>query len=124
MPMRLEGSCRCGAVSFAFDSQTPYPYQRGYCSVCRKSAGGGGYAINIMGDAATLKVQGRRAIRVWHATIDGEEGSAARAFLPPWRHPLMGLGPELAGTDPPVRLGDRHAIAAAAGQCPPAIARQ
>jgi hypothetical protein len=33
MPMRLEGSCRCGAISF---------------SVCLKSAGGGGYAINIM----------------------------------------------------------------------------
>ena len=51
MPMRLEGSCRCGAVRFALDSHTPYPYQRCYCSICRKSAGGGGYAINIMGVA-------------------------------------------------------------------------
>jgi len=49
MPMRLEGSCRCGAISFSVDSHTPYPYQRCYCSICRKSAGGGGYAINIMG---------------------------------------------------------------------------
>ena len=80
MPMRLEGSCRCGAVKFSFDSHTPYPYQRCYCSICRKSAGGGGYAINIMGDADTLKVTGRRAIRVWHAMIDGEEGSAERHF--------------------------------------------
>src|SRR5207248_9491722 len=78
MPMRLEGSCRCGAVRFSFDSHTPYPYQRCYCSICRKSAGGGGYAINIMGDADTLKVTGRRAIRVWHAMMDGEEGSAER----------------------------------------------
>ena len=46
MPMRLEGSCRCGAISFSVDSHTPYPYQRCYCSICRKSAGGGGYAIN------------------------------------------------------------------------------
>lgn len=76
MPMRLEGSCRCGAVKFALDSHTPYPYQRCYCSICRKSAGGGGYAINIMGDAATLKVTGRRDVRVWHAVIDGHEGSA------------------------------------------------
>ena len=45
MPMRLEGSCRCGAISFSVDSHTPYPYQRCYCSICRKSAGGGGYAI-------------------------------------------------------------------------------
>jgi len=81
MPMRLEGSCRCGAVSFALDSHTPYPYQRCYCSICRKSAGGGsGYAINIMGDAATLSVQGRRALRAWHAPIDGTLGSAARHF--------------------------------------------
>ena len=34
MPMRLEGSCRCGAVSFSVDSHTPYPYQRCYCSIC------------------------------------------------------------------------------------------
>ncbi|HEY1794561.1 MAG TPA: GFA family protein [Stellaceae bacterium] len=80
MPMRLEGSCRCGAVKFAVDSRTPYPYQRCYCSICRKSAGGGGYAINIMGMADTLKVTGGRAIRVWHATIDGREGSAERHF--------------------------------------------
>ena len=46
MPMRLEGSCRCGAISFSVGSHTPYPYQRCYCSICRKNAGGGGYAIN------------------------------------------------------------------------------
>ena len=80
MPIRLEGSCRCGAVHFALDSHTPHPYQRCYCSICRKSAGGGGYAINIMGAADMLKVQGRRAIRVWHAVIDGAPGSAARHF--------------------------------------------
>ncbi len=80
MPMRLEGSCRCGAVKFALDSHTPYPYQRCYCSICRKSAGGGGYAINIMGVANTLEVRGRRAIGVWHAVIDGQEGSAERHF--------------------------------------------
>lgn len=80
MPMRLEGSCRCGAVRFSVDSHTPYPYQRCYCSICRKSAGGGGYAINIMGDAATLKIEGKHAVRVWHAMIDEAEGSAERHF--------------------------------------------
>ncbi|HET7032062.1 MAG TPA: GFA family protein, partial [Casimicrobiaceae bacterium] len=54
--MKLEGSCSCGAVTFSVSSQTPYPYMRCYCSICRKTAGGGGYAINIMGDAASLKV--------------------------------------------------------------------
>jgi hypothetical protein len=62
MPMRLEGSCRCGAISFSVESHTPYPYQRCYCSICLKSAGGGGYAINIMGIANTLKVKGRSAL--------------------------------------------------------------
>lgn len=94
MPMRLEGSCRCGAVRFSLDSHTPYPYQRCYCSICRKSAGGGGYAINIMGDAATLTIAGRRAIRMWHAPIDGELGSAERHFC---RH---------CGT--PLWVSDRH----------------
>jgi len=64
VPIRLKGSCRCGAVRFSVDSHTPYPYQRCYCSICRKSAGAGGYAINIMGVAASLEVAGRRAVRV------------------------------------------------------------
>ncbi|HEX6013344.1 MAG TPA: GFA family protein [Geminicoccaceae bacterium] len=73
MPLRLEGSCRCQAVRFAIDSHTPQPYQRCYCSICRKTAGGGGYAINLMGVAATLEVTGRDAVAVYHAEIE-EEG--------------------------------------------------
>lgn len=69
MALRLEGSCRCGAVTFSFDSHTPYPYQRCYCSICRKTAGGGGYAINIMGDAATLKVHGKKALGIYRAKV-------------------------------------------------------
>ncbi len=78
MPMRLEGSCRCGTISFSVDSHTPYPYQRCYGSICRKSAGGGGYAINIMGLADTLKVKGKGTLGVWNAPIDGHKGSADR----------------------------------------------
>jgi hypothetical protein len=74
MTIRLEGSCRCGAVTFAVESHTPYPYQLCYCSICRKTAGGGGYAINIMGDSATLSVAGKRAIRVYRAKIEDENG--------------------------------------------------
>lgn len=70
MPMTLEGSCRCGAVRFSLDSHTPYPYQRCYCTICRKTAGGGGYAINLMGDAGTLKVRGRKAIAVYRARLE------------------------------------------------------
>ena len=54
MPMTLTGSCRCGAVRFTVDSHTPVPYQLCYCSICRKTAGGGGYAINLGGVADSL----------------------------------------------------------------------
>ncbi|MCF1504391.1 GFA family protein [Afifella sp. H1R] len=70
MPMTLKGSCRCGAVHFSVESHTPQPYQLCYCSICRKTAGGGGYAINLGGIAATLKVEGREAIEIFRAEID------------------------------------------------------
>ena len=78
MPMRLEGSCRCGAVSFTVDSHTPAPYQLCYCSICRKQAGGGGYAINLGADARTLTIEGKDAIGVYRARIHADEHSKAR----------------------------------------------
>ena len=75
--MRLEGSCHCGAVHFTLDSTSPVPYQRCYCSICRKTQGGGGYAINLGGDARTLRVRGRKHIEVYHARM--REPGAARA---------------------------------------------
>lgn len=75
MPVTLRGSCRCGAVSFSVETHTPVPYQLCYCSICRKTAGGGGYAINIMGDAGTLKVEGEEAIGVFRAEIPDENGA-------------------------------------------------
>jgi hypothetical protein len=70
MPVRLEGSCRCGEVRFAMASHTPQPYQLCYCSVCRKTAGGGGYAINLMGVAATLEVFGREELAIYQAELE------------------------------------------------------
>lgn len=78
--MLLEGSCHCGAVKFSVESHTPYPYMRCYCSVCRKTAGGGGYAINIMGDHDTLKVKGRKFVAEYRAKIDGKKSDARRNF--------------------------------------------
>ena len=75
MPIRLEGSCRCGAVRFSFDSHSPQPYQRCYCTICRKTAGGGGYAINIMGKTAGMTVAGRDAIGVYQAEICDDDGT-------------------------------------------------
>lgn len=67
--MRLEGSCHCGAVRFSLESRTPVPYQRCYCSICRKTQGGGGYAINLGGDSRTLRVRGRKDVSVYHARL-------------------------------------------------------
>ena len=65
--MLLKGSCHCRAVTFSLRSETPYPYMWCYCSICRKTAGGGGYAINIMGEAGSLKVLGKRNLSVYRA---------------------------------------------------------
>jgi len=78
--MRLEGSCHCGAVRFTLISRTPYPYMRCYCSICRKTGGGGGYAINIMGEAATLEVEGEDRLGVYQARIDGKTSPGERHF--------------------------------------------
>jgi hypothetical protein len=68
--MTLEGSCRCGAVQFRVKSHAPQPYQLCYCSICRKTAGGGGFAINLSAVTETLEVEGREAIGVYRAEID------------------------------------------------------
>ena len=75
--MQLEGSCHCGAVSFTLDSAHPYPYQRCYCSICRKTQGGGGFAINLGGDARSLKVHGRKHISIYHARLKDEGNKRA-----------------------------------------------
>lgn len=75
MPLTLSGSCRCGAVTFICESHTPQPYQRCYCSICRKTAGGGGYTINLGAETGTLKVADRhRAKRVFRAEIEQPDG--------------------------------------------------
>ena len=71
--MRLEGSCHCGAIKFTCDSKHPVPYQRCYCSICRKT-GGSSYMINTEADATTLKVEGEEHLGTYRAMIerDGE----------------------------------------------------
>jgi hypothetical protein len=49
--MRLEGSCHCRAVQFSVESHGPVPFMHCHCSICRKTAGGGGSAINLGADA-------------------------------------------------------------------------
>ena len=78
--MLLEGSCHCEAVRFRVHSSHPYPFNLCYCLICRKTAGGGGYAINRGGEYATLKVDGRAHGRVYQARIrDPDSGEIKRS---------------------------------------------
>ena len=78
--MRLDGSCHCGAVRFSVEAYAPVPYLRCYCSICRKTAGGGGYAINLGARAETLEVEGAENITMFHAMVDGEASEGERRF--------------------------------------------
>lgn len=69
--MLLKGSCHCGAVSFSLRSKHPYPYQLCYCSICRKTQGGGGFAMNLGGDSASMKVKGAKHLSVYRARMKG-----------------------------------------------------
>lgn len=83
--MLLKASCHCQAVKFEFESHTPYPFLRCFCSICRKTAGGGGFAINIMGEAKSLKVQGKRNIHIYHARL-GKRKNGNPIISPGQRH--------------------------------------
>ena len=85
--MKLEGSCHCGAVRFRVDSKTTYPYNWCYCSICRKTAGGGGYAINIMAETKSLEIEGEEYITAYRSAQNDREsyesdglGSSRRHF--------------------------------------------
>ena len=60
--MKYEGSCHCGKVHFSVESKAPYPFMRCYCSICRKTAGSGGYAINLGARHDTLRIEGGRVL--------------------------------------------------------------
>jgi hypothetical protein len=83
--MHLQGSCACGAVRFRVSSREPYPFNQCYCGLCRKTAGSGGYAINLKGDTDTLVVEGRDRVRVFRARIRNPEDAHA-ALSPARRH--------------------------------------
>jgi hypothetical protein len=81
----IEASCYCGRVSYTAVSHTPYPYMRCYCSICRKTAGGGGYAINIMAEANTLEIAGEEHLVFHQARVD-DDAHPGRNKTSPGRH--------------------------------------
>lgn len=84
--MLLKGSCHCGKVRLRVESDHPYPFNLCYCEICRKTAGAGGYAVNISASFDSLIVEGDENIQAYNARIiDAETGEekaspAARSF--------------------------------------------
>ena len=83
--MKRTGGCHCGAVRFSVEAPHPYPFNLCYCSICRKTAGGSGSAVNLGARAETLEVEGRGHVGVYRARIRDDDGgcrtsSARRHF--------------------------------------------
>jgi hypothetical protein len=51
------------------ESPHPYPFNLCYCSICRKTAGGGGYAINLSGRFETLQIRGEASLQIYQARL-------------------------------------------------------
>ncbi len=98
--MMLRGSCHCGAVTFQVESRAPVPYLRCYCSICRKTQGGGGFSINIMGQAGSLRVNGRGNIGVYRALVEDEKRPGRKIKSPARRHFCRKCGSGLWVADP------------------------
>ena len=73
--MHLQGSCHCGKIKFTVESAEPVPFMRCYCSICRKTAGAGGYAINLGAVARSMKVTGKRYLRIYQAQVPDKDGA-------------------------------------------------
>jgi hypothetical protein len=77
--MRLEGSCHCGKVRFSVDAPEPVPYLRCFCSICRKTAGSGGFGINLGARVEGMVIVGEEHIRVYDP-VGGRPGGTGRRF--------------------------------------------
>jgi hypothetical protein len=73
--MLLKGSCHCRAVRFSVESHEPVPFMRCYCSICRKTSGSGGFAINLGAVYASLQVKGREHLGVYRAKLGNSRRS-------------------------------------------------
>jgi hypothetical protein len=79
--VKLEGSCHCRKVRFTVEAESPAPFNRCYCSICRKTAGSGGFGINIGAKAETMSVEGEEHVKTFHAIVrnEGEPDRTGRA---------------------------------------------
>lgn len=77
--MLLEGSCHCKSVVFSIQSTHPYPFNRCYCQLCRKTAGGGGYAVNLGAEFDSLRLTGEASVSTYQAkSTDPDTGQVTK----------------------------------------------
>lgn len=96
--MLLEGSCHCGRVRFQCEAYAPVPFMHCYCSICRKTAGGSGSAVNLGARADTLQVEGREHLDVYRAWLEDKDGGCR--ISSGQRHFCTGCGSALWLFDP------------------------
>lgn len=132
--MKLHGSCHCGKVSFSVEAASPVPYLRCYCSICRKLAGGGGYAINLGADFTTLEVSGEEHIRVYETSPDastedavcgrrfcGQCGTALWNYDPRWPELVHPFASAIDGDLPPPPASTHMMLGSKANWVEPAV---
>ncbi len=116
--MFLEGSCHCGRVRFEVVTPHPYPF----LLICLKTAGSGGYGINLGADFTTLQIEGQEDIQIYRPAIrdakTGKDeispgechfyrlcGSALWAWDPRW--PTL-VHPHASAIDTPLPVPPEH----------------
>jgi hypothetical protein len=70
-----------------------------YCSICRKTGGGGGYGINLGAEFATLNVEGGEYVHVYRPIIRDEQ-AGTEEVSPGERHFCSRCGSALWAWDP------------------------
>jgi hypothetical protein len=63
-----------------------------HCTLCVKTAGSGGYSINLGGDAASMKVTGSKNVTRFHALIREKALARVAPFLQEVRQPALAMG--------------------------------
>lgn len=117
--MHLEGSCHYLSARFSVESDEFLPFMRCHCSICRKTAGTAGYAINLGADNRTLKVTGEQHLQAYRAMLD-KDGEKHRSTGQ--RHFCGVYGSALCMWDPTWPIGSTR-TRARSGQPSPLLPR-
>ncbi len=113
--MQLEGSCHCGSVRFSLDTPESVPDLRCFCSICRKTAGSGGFGVNLGARVKGMTVDGAEHIRIYDP-IGGREDGSGRRFCGNCGSPLWNwdgrwpdfIHPHVGAIDTPLPIPPVH----------------